>query len=99
MRHASLALTALLGLWARPGWASEPADRCSFITRRNREQCLGKVLVPTRSAEDEVALDGAVIGKGPLLLRDLVPGQHIVEVTPPGAASRRHTTPSGGSAH
>lgn len=100
MRTGSLALVALLALGSRPGWASDPADPCSFITRRNRERCLGKLLVPTRSADDAVALDGVVIGKGPLLLRDLVPGRHVVEVTPPDGGSRRHTlTVRRGRAH
>ncbi len=89
MRTENLALAALLIFG--PGRAEAAADRCSFVTTRNRVQCLGTVLVPASSVEDEVALDGVVIGKGPLLLHDLVPGRHVVDVTGPDGVTRRHT--------
>lgn len=88
MRTESLVLAVLLAL--APG-GSEAADRCSFVTTRNRQQCLGELLVPTSSADDEVVLDDVVVGKGPLLLHDLVPGRHVVDVRGPDGASRRHS--------
>jgi hypothetical protein len=92
MRNGSLllAVAALCSLGPRPAEAGGPADPCSFITRRNHEQCLGKVLVTTRGADDEVVLDGAVVGKGPVLLRDLEAGKHVVEVRSPGVAPEKH---------
>jgi hypothetical protein len=89
-RLSLLAVALLsLGLGAPAAEAKGPADPCAFLTRRNVDRCLGNVLVPTRSADDEVTLDGELVGKGPMLLQLLTPGKHVVEVKPPGAKARQ----------